>query len=236
MTSPAHELSLTQGMLYRRLGAGFAYPTAERLDAWQDGSAFESLGQAANALGSSELQEAIQELERAFSAQSELSLEEEYTYLFQRQAVASPYEGSYLAQSFFVQPQMLADVGAFYSAFGFQVTGDLQDHLGAQLEFMAALCFKEAYAREQGWVEQAETCVQARRRFLQEHLGRWLPGFVSRVKQYARLPFFVALAELTAALVSLDCAALGVTPDPAGLLSEPVAEVCEPDTLGECPV
>jgi hypothetical protein len=60
--------------------------------------------------------------------------------------------------------------------------------------------------------------------------------FVSRVKDNARLPFFPALAELTAALVSLDCTALGVMPDPSGVLQESVAETHEQDVLGECPV
>jgi DMSO reductase family type II enzyme chaperone len=226
VTAPVHERQLAQGWLYRQLGEGFAYPTTERLLAWQSGRATESLAEAINTLGSPELQIAFEQLEQSLEAghvdataamASRPTLEEEYTYLFQRQTVASPYEGSYLVQSFFMQPQMLADVGAFYSAFGFRVTGDLQDHLGAELEFMAVLCFKELYAYEQVWIEQAATCAQARRRFLGEHLGRWLPVFAIRVRDHARLPFYAALTELTATLVALDCKALGVVPDQTGV-------------------
>lgn len=223
VTAPIQERLLAQGMLYRALGESFAYPTAERLQAWQDGSAIEAIAEAVNALDEPELQAAIESLEQSLSEPSDLNLEEEYTFLFQRQTAASPYEGSYLVQSFFMQPQMLADVGAFYSAFGFQVAGDLQDHWGAELEFMAVLCLKEVYAHEQGWAEQVETCAQARRRFLGEHLGRWLPVFAARVRDNARLPFYPALTELTSALVTLDCKAMGVKPDRSGVfMPEPV--------------
>jgi DMSO reductase family type II enzyme chaperone len=227
MTSSVQEHLFGRGLLYRQLAAGFAYPTAARWKAWQDGSAIEAMAKAVNALGEPELQAAIEQLEQSLPEPSGLSLEEEYTFLFQRQTAASPYEGSYLVQSFFVQPQMLADVGAFYSAFGFQVAGDLSDHLGAELEFMAVLCLKEAYAREQGWAEQAETCAQARRRFLAEHIGRWLPVFVMRVKDNARLPFFAALAELTEALVSHDCEAMDVVPERTGVFMPEPAQAAQ---------
>jgi DMSO reductase family type II enzyme chaperone len=235
VTSPVCAALLAQGVLYRQLAEGLAYPTAERLQAWQDGSAVAAIAKAVNALGEPELEAAGEQLERSLSEPSALSLEEEYTYLFQRQAVASPYEGSYLVQSFFMQPQTLADVGAFYSAFGLQVAGDLADHLGAELEFLAVLCFKEVYARDQGWAEQAETCNQARRRFLGEHLGRWLPVFVMRVKDNARLPFYAAQADLAAALVSLDCDAMGVVPDRTGVfMPEPAQARQEEQDDGMC--
>jgi len=79
-------------------------------------------------------------------------------------------------------------------------------------------------------MEQAETCNQARRRFLEEHIGRWLPVFVMRVKDNARLPFFPVLAELTESLVSLDCKAMSVTPDKSGVfMPEPADAHDEPD-------
>lgn len=236
VTAPSHERQLAQGLLYRQLGEGFAYPTAERLLAWQSGLAIESLAKVIHTLDSPDLQIAFGHLKQSLDAgqvdataamNSRPTLEEEYTYLFQRQAIASPYEGSYLVQSFFMQPQMLADVGAFYSAFGLQVTGDLQDHLGAELEFMAVLCFKEVYAHEQVWIEQAATCRQARRRFLGEHLGRWLPVFAMRVRDNARLSFYAALTELTAALVALDCEALGVVPDQTGVFIPEPAQTAQ---------
>ena len=248
--SPVQARSVAQGLLYRQLAEGFAYPTAERLRAWQDGSTFGAIAEAADALDEPELQAAVERLEQSLAdvgqvsqpavdaadsrEASRLTLEEEYTYLFLRQAVAPPYEGSYLVQSFFVQPQMLADAGGFYSAFGLQVAGDLADHLGAELEFLSVLCLKEAYAREQGWAERAETCVQARRRFLAEHIGRWLPVFVTRVKENARLPLFVALAELTSTLVAFDCAAFGITPDQSGVFVPEPTDAREVPDDGMC--
>jgi len=227
VTVPVQQRLLAQGVLYRQLAEGFAYPTAERLQVWQDGSAIGTITEVVDALDERKLQAAVEQIRQSLSEPSALTLEEEYTYLFQRQAVASPYEGSYLVQSFFMQPQTLADVGAFYSAFGFQVAGDLQDHLGAELEFVAVVCLKEAYAHEQGWIEQAETCAQARRRFLGEHLGRWLPVFAMRVRDNARLPFYAALTELTTLLVALDCEALGVAPDRTGVFMPEPAQAAQ---------
>lgn len=131
------------------------------------------------------------------------SLAEEHTFLFARQVVVPPYASSYKHPSS-DRAQALAEVGGFYSAFGYEVAAarpDLPDHVAAELEFVAVLLAKEAYALAQGWTEQAEVAALAREKFLAEHLAPWLPAFAERLALHARLPFYPAAARLAVALL-----------------------------------
>jgi TorA maturation chaperone TorD len=127
---------------------------------------------------------------------------EEYTFLFARQSPCPPYESAYIDAG---RGHSLADVAGFYRAFGFQIAPDahqLPDHIGSQLEFMALLCAKEAYALEHALSEQAKICQDARRTFLLEHLGFWTAIFAARVKSTARLSLYPALTELVRAVLT----------------------------------
>ncbi len=53
------------------------------------------------------------------------------------------------------------------------------DHLGVQLSFMSFLCGAEADALEDGEHAVAGRIAQLQRRFLDEHLLRWLPALVA---------------------------------------------------------
>src|ERR1043166_2435740 len=79
------------------------------------------------------------------------------------------------------QPHRLADLAAFYRAFGLEVASDAderQDHICLELEFMCVLAAKEAYALEHQFeVEDLSMCRNAQKQFLREHLGRWTPAF-----------------------------------------------------------
>ncbi|MBM3824357.1 MAG: hypothetical protein FJ404_15965, partial [Verrucomicrobia bacterium] len=70
------------------------------------------------------------------------------------------------------QPHRLADLGAFYAAFGLEMSPDAaerQDHVCIELEFMSVLAAKEAFAHEhQLDEEQREVCCDAQRAFLRE--------------------------------------------------------------------
>jgi TorA maturation chaperone TorD len=103
----------------------------------------------------------------------------EFSRLFDR-ATVPPYETSQSGSA--GQTQVLADIAGFYRAFGFEVRGERPDHAAPELEFAALLCAKEAYARLCGEDEGAETCAQARARFLDEHLLGWLPAFAGRLE------------------------------------------------------
>lgn len=76
----------------------------------------------------------------------------------------------------------MADIAGFYRAFGFEASGERPDHVVPELEFVALLLMKEAYARISEDAEGAEVCASARGKFIAQHLGEWLPDFAERVR------------------------------------------------------
>ncbi|MDR7484035.1 MAG: molecular chaperone TorD family protein [Armatimonadota bacterium] len=135
------------------------------------------------------------------------AIQDEHLRLFIK-GEAPPYGTSYDAPPSSAprsaSPQQLADVAGFYNAFGFQAAGDRPDHLAAELEYVALLCVKEAFARLAQQEEGAAVCAEARSKFLAEHLVPWLPAFGQHVGRSARHPYFVSLASLVISLVEAD--------------------------------
>ena len=129
------------------------------------------------------------------------------------------------------QPHRLADLGAFYAAFGLEMTPDAaerQDHISIELEFMCVLAAKEAYALEhQLEGEQAALCREAQKKFLREHLGRWTPAFTRRLARMAGETTLGALANFTREFITADCARSKVTPGSEDLLLRPIDESSE---------
>jgi DMSO reductase family type II enzyme chaperone len=129
------------------------------------------------------------------------------------------------------QPHRLADLAAFYRAFGLEVAadaGERHDHVCLELEFMCVLSAKEAYALEQQLdPEDLSICRAAQSRFLREHLGRWTPAFARRLARMAGDSPLGALANFTRALVEAECARYGITPGSEDLLLRPVDEAAE---------
>jgi len=129
------------------------------------------------------------------------------------------------------QPHRLADLGAFYAAFGLEMSPDAaerQDHVCIELEFMSVLAAKEAFAHEhQLDEEQREVCCDAQRAFLREHLGRWTPAFTRRLGRLAGDNALTALAEFTREFIVADCARFHVTPGSEDLLLRPIDENSE---------
>ena len=129
------------------------------------------------------------------------------------------------------QPHRLADLAAFYRAFGLEVgdsADERQDHLCIELEFMCVLTAKEAYALEfQLDLELLETCRVAQKKFLREHLGRWVPAFARRLAQMTRGGPLGSLAKLTRAFIETECNRFGFPPGSEDLLLRPVNEAAE---------
>ena len=139
------------------------------------------------------------------------------------------YETEFGLPHEFRQSQEMADIAGFYRAFGFNIGGKVRerpDHVSAELEFMHILALKEAYAAENGVAEHVEICVEAQRKFLQEHLGQWVGLFAESLKQSATDGPFVALARFGSTLVLADAGRLGVTVEQrplAGIKPTPLA-------------
>jgi len=129
------------------------------------------------------------------------------------------------------QPHRLADLAAFYRAFGLEVTsdaGERQDHICLELEFLCVLAAKEAYALEhQLDSDQLAQCRDAQKKFLREHLGRWTPAFARRLVAATNEPSLRALAEFTRAFIECECVRFGVNPGSEELSLRPVDETAD---------
>ena len=139
-----------------------------------------------------------------------------------------PYETEYTRQTFAVsRSHALADVAAFYRAFGLKPSSDLPercDHVSLELELMAWLIAKERHALEQGEQDDAAVCREAQVSFVREHLAWWLPAFTHALRRQAdgvasaessqtgAVTFYAAVATVLAAFISAERAILGIAP------------------------
>jgi len=139
----------------------------------------------------------------------------------------------------FRQSQEMADIAGFYRAFGFNIGGKVRerpDHLSVELEFMHILALKEAYAAQNGVAEHVEICVEAQRKFLQEHLGQWIGLFAESLKQSTTDGPYVALARFASTFVLADAGRLGVTVEQRPLAGVKLTPLAPEISCEACPV
>ncbi|MFN3742871.1 MAG: molecular chaperone [Anaerolineales bacterium] len=205
------ETAICRAQVYRFLSDAFLYPDENWLDdlpslqtiLFQLG--METLLQTCN-LEASEQHFTLEGLQaehrRVFGLSGSLCYETEY---------GLPHE--------YRQSQELADISGFYRAFGFNVGGEVRerpDYIATELEFMYVLALKEAWALVQGRDEWLEVTLQAQRRFLEGHLGRWLALFAASVlhlsgesEKVQTFSPYVALAQLAATFVQSEAERIG---------------------------
>ncbi len=80
----------------------------------------------------------------------------------------------------------------------------IPDHLAVELEYMQRLASAEAEQWLAGDHAAAAAIREKQRVFLDEHLGRWLPAFVSRVAEASRSSFYRKMAELAGEFTAED--------------------------------
>lgn len=138
-------------------------------------------------------------------------LEGEFNELFMTRMFCPPYETSY-GRHKFSKPEVLADISGFYKAFGFSVSDaeEMLDHIAVEMEFMSLLMLKEAYAVEQGLTEMIEICDSANRKFLSEHLGRWVEAFCNNLTQKTENVFYKNLAVFTMKFIKEEITQYGI--------------------------
>jgi putative dimethyl sulfoxide reductase chaperone len=126
------------------------------------------------------------------------------------------------------QPHRLADLAAFYRAFGLElgaVSDERHDHLSVEFEFMGVLTAQEAHLlNTSGEPEALVVCRTAQSNFLREHLGRWTPAFARRLCHAVGDGPLGALARFALAFAESECRRWGVTPGSADLLLRPADE------------
>lgn len=153
-----------------------------------------------------ELSRALAELQ---SSNDLLDLQKEYTRLFaglkKNQALPPPYESIFRDGN--LAGDITVDVNHHYWQAGY---GDIypeagpQDHLGVELRYMSLLCYDEHAALEQRDIIKENALRSQQWVFLEHHLTKWAPDYCAMLEQESRMPFYSAIASLTAFSLKTD--------------------------------
>ena len=236
--APAVDRALCRSKLYLLVSWGYLYPEDEEfLDYLQSGefvedgrTALDGLRKELKGVGGEETEERLQAVSAHFdsieawiSSEGEnwniQDLRDEHRRVFSNVIALDcpPYETLFGNDHVFGQSYVMGDIAGFYSAFGLQLSPDIHerlDHLSVELEFMHYLSYKESYAILHDGTEKLKTVIEAEKKFVKEHIGRWVPLFSGMLKRKADYGFYKILADFTTDWMAFDIAYLGVTPQP----------------------
>lgn len=176
MTVQTPSQAIARAHVYSFLARAFSYPSQQALQELERALPSISLSMSSIDQNAALLQ-ATDKLQQAFEHYEWQQLQREYSQLFTGREQYKLNEVDYEKASA-TMPQRLADISAFYLAFGLQVTpgaGERLDFIGAEADFLHALLLKRYHAEQQGWVEQADICAKAEAQFLKEHILWWMP-------------------------------------------------------------
>lgn len=184
---------------WRLLALGFTPPTAETL---------EEVAALADALAETRPSPELDALVHAVSETTPDRAAAQFAALFRGGVLVAPYEGSYEVDPI-RQGRQMADVAAFYRAFGAEAQGpgaERPDFVGCELEFLSFLELR-ALAAEDMDEPGREIVADIRAAFLEDHAGRWLPAFFDEVRAAASdAPLYRSLADLGATVLARELA------------------------------
>jgi putative dimethyl sulfoxide reductase chaperone len=235
------EAALSRSFVHQYLARCFDYPALELWSWLTAGSTLSALATAIHTLESSPagpLRTAGEVFARTCRPESFETFHDDYVAAIGHAARGScPVNeieyGDLKADPLF-QPHRLADLAAFYRAFGMELgtsADERHDHLSVELEFMSVLAAQEATLANGVLNGDALTvCLNAQRQFLREHLARWTPAFARRLHRAAGDRPLGTLSLFTLAFIEYECDLFGVTPGSAELLLRPAdkaAALCD---------
>lgn len=150
-----------------------------------------------------------QRLGADYAAESQDALLLDYTRLFlgPNHIIAKPYGSIWLEGQNTVMGDSTMAVQELYEQGGFDMREDFRevpDHIAVELEFLYLLIYRENEAQRNGETEALQSKTALRRRFLDEHLGRWIGPFASAVIAGAQSSYYGRLAELTVRFIDLE--------------------------------
>jgi TorA maturation chaperone TorD len=103
--------------------------------------------------------------------------------------------------------EQTAQVKAFIESCGFEYGPDqalIPDHISIELEFMGHMSEREALSWEAMKDEEAGACREIQKRFMEEHLLRWVPLLCEKVIRSSNLLFYAEMAALTKNFLEFD--------------------------------
>ncbi len=236
--SPAVERALNRSKLYLLISWSLLYPedeefldylrcgefvedgraAMETLQAMLDGAGGERAVQKIHALKKQlDLAETLIASECANWQLSDLQSEHRRVFSNVITLDCPPYETLFGNDHVFAQSHVMGDISGFYKAFGVELSKDIHerlDHLSVEFEFMHFLAYKESYSRCHDGAEKTQIVVDAQKKFVKNHIGRWVPLFCRMLGKKADSGLFKLVADMTADWMEFETAFLGVAPQP----------------------
>jgi TorA maturation chaperone TorD len=80
----------------------------------------------------------------------------------------------------------------------------LPDHISVELEFMQAVTKEEALERKNDNHDKVNYCLQIEKKFIDEHLLKWIPLFCDKVIDQATHSFYRELAKITKDFIEFE--------------------------------
>ncbi|MDP2640709.1 MAG: molecular chaperone TorD family protein [Betaproteobacteria bacterium] len=190
--------------LSRLLAACYYQPGPE----FAEEKVFDSMLEAATRLHP-ELAAHARRLGEDYAAEGYQALLLDYTRLFlgPNHIIAKPYGSVWLEGGNTVMGESTMAVQALYQEGGFDMSEECRevpDHVAVELEFLYLLIYRENEAHRDGKPEVLEAKTALRKRFLDEHLGRWVGPFTAAMRAGAQTGFYRQLADITVGFVGLQ--------------------------------
>lgn len=147
-----------------------------------------------------------QAMGEAFRATEAQALLLDYTRLFlgPMDILAKPYGSVWLDQEKTLMNDSTLALLELYKEAGFEMDEEfkeLPDHVAAELEFLYLLIFRENESLRAGDTTRREQASDLKKRFLNQHLGRWIGPFAAAMRGNAQTGFYPQLADLTEGFV-----------------------------------
>lgn len=152
-------------------------------------------------------------LREAYLEQDAQTVLIDYTRLFlgPMEPLARPYGSYWLSGETTLMQDTTLAVQELYREGGMDLgeeVRELPDHVAIELEFLYLLTFSRNEAQRAGLVDRLSEAEALERRFLDEHLGRWVGRFAAAVRTGAETSFYRTLADLTEGFVRMEQASL----------------------------
>jgi TorA maturation chaperone TorD len=80
----------------------------------------------------------------------------------------------------------------------------LPDHVSVELEFMNKVTEREAQAWEENDSDGTLNCLKIEKKFIDEHLGKWIPQFCDKIMSEAGLSFYREMAKVTKHFIEFE--------------------------------
>lgn len=236
--SPAVERALNRSKIYLLFSWSLLYPEDEEfLDYLQCGefvedgrAALDGLRLALDGVGGDRAVQKIALMKKQFDQIEKLvsaecvnwqigDLQTEHRRVFTNVITLDcpPYETLFGNDHVFAQSHVMGDIAGFYKAFGVELSKDVHerlDHLSVELEFMHFLTYKESYSRCHDGIDKTEIVVDAQKKFVKNHIGRWVPLFCRMLAKKSDTGLFKLIADCMSEWMDFEVAFLGVTVQP----------------------